>query len=247
MSLRFALLLAALALAPTAAAGACTGRPAPPEPTPTPDLTAEEIAARAADAMLAIRSLHYVIEVEGVHYYIDSPPTTALKHVEGDLLRPDRVRGVMRVNTLGITTDVGFIGIGGLSYITNPLSQRWETLPPEWGWQFAPGLPFDQEVGIPAIVSQVALQKLGLESLEDQSAYRLQGTAPAQEVMRWQPGLAGAGDVTVQVWVDSETFLLHRVHLVELGSDPERPRIWEIAFSEFDQPVEIAPPPVSAS
>ncbi|MFQ5945637.1 MAG: LppX_LprAFG lipoprotein [Anaerolineae bacterium] len=240
-------LLFALAFVAAAAVLACTGSPALPDPSPTPDLTAAEIAQRATEAMLAIRSLHYEIDVEGVHHYIDSPPTTALKHVEGDLLRPDKVRGVMRVNTLGITTDVGFIGIGGLSYITNPLSQRWETLPPEWGWQFDPRLPFDQEVGIPAIVSQVTLDRLGLESLGDRPAYRLHGTALAQEVMRWQAGPAGAGDVLVEVWIDSETFLLHRVRLTELGSDPERPRTWEIAFSQFDEPVQIATPPVAPS
>ena len=240
------LLRLALALAVAAAIQACGGGPASPVTTPTPDLTAAEIAARATEAMLALRSLHYEIDVEGVHHYIDSPPTTALKHVEGDLLRPDKVRGVMRVNTLGITTDVGFIGIGGRSYITNPLSQRWETLPPEWGWQFDPGLPFDEEVGIPAIVSRVSLDKKGIEFLGDRSVYQLQGTAPAGVVMTWQGGLIEAGDVLVKVWVDSETFLLHLIHLVELGSDPERPRTWEIAFSRFDQPVEIAPPPVAA-
>ena len=110
-----------------------------PTPTPTPNLSAEEIVNRSSQAMLAINTLHFTIDLTGSLDYIDRPPTTALKHVDGDLFRPDKVRGLVKVSSLGIVTEIGLISIKGQSYVTNPLNQRWEILPPEWGWYFIRG------------------------------------------------------------------------------------------------------------
>ncbi len=218
-----------------------------PTPVPTPDLTAKEIANRASAAMLAADTLHYAITLSGRLAYIDRPPTTALKSVEGDLLRPDRVTGLVKVSSLGIVIEIGLISIEGQSYVTNPLNQRWEPLPAEWGWYFDPSLPFDEEHGIPAVVPLVELEKAGLEEIEGQTYYRLKGVTQGELIRWWTAGLIGPGDVPLELWINTDTFLIQRVHLVELESDPERPTEWDIAFSSFNQPLDIQPPPVAES
>lgn len=214
-----------------------------PTPIPTPDLPAAEIANRASEAMLATDTLHYAITLSGRLAYIDRPPTTALKSVEGDLLRPDKVTALVKVSTLGIVTEIGLISIDGLSYVTNPLNQRWEVLPPEWGWYFDPSLPFDDEYGIPAVVPQVELEKTGIVDLDGKAYYHLKGITQGEIITWWTAGLIGSGDVPLELWIDTETFLIHKVHLVELSSDPERPTEWEITFSDFNQPLDIQAPP----
>jgi hypothetical protein len=55
-------------------------------------------------------------------------------------------------------------------------------------------------------------------------------------------GLIPAGNVILDAWIDSETDLIHRVHLLLPDSDQEEPTEWTIKFSDFGQPVEIQAP-----
>lgn len=213
--------------------------------TPTPDLSAAEIINRSSRAMLAAKTLHFTIDLTGALDYIDRPPTTALKHVEGDLLRPDKVRGLVKVSSLGLVSEIGLISIEGQSYVTNPLNQRWQLLPSEWGWYFDPRLPFDEQYGIPAVAPTIPMRKVGVEQVGDRFHYHLEGVAQGEQITWWTAGLIASGDVPIGVWIDTETFLIHRVHLVELASDPEQPTEWDIQFSDFDQPLEIEAPPLA--
>jgi hypothetical protein len=216
-------------------------------PTPTPVLAAQEIADRSSRAMLELGSMHFEIGLTGALAYVDNPPTTALKAVSGDLLRPDKVKAVVRLSSLGLVTEVGLISIEGASYVTNPLNQRWEALPPEWGWYFDPRLPFDETVGIPAVVPQVRLEKVGLEERDGTTFYHLRGVARGEQITAWTAGLIAEGEVPVDLWIDTDTFLIHRVHLVELSSKPENPTEWDISLSAFDQPVEVQAPPLDGN
>jgi hypothetical protein len=192
--------------------------------------------------MLAVKTLHFSIDLTGSLDYLDRPPTTALKHVDGNLQRPDRVQALVKVSNLGIVSEIGLISIEGDSYVTNPLNQRWEPLPPEWGWYFDPRLPFDEQYGIPAVIPNVPLKKVDVKEIEGRPAYYLEGMAQGEQITWWTAGLITSGDVPVQIWIDTESFLIHRVHLIELNSDPERPTEWDIRFSNFDQPLNIQRP-----
>ncbi|MBN1220510.1 MAG: LppX_LprAFG lipoprotein [Anaerolineae bacterium] len=215
-----------------------------PTPTPTPNLSAKEIVSRSSQAMLAPKTLHFTIDLTGALDYIDRPPTTALKHVNGDLLRPDKVRGLVKVSSLGVITEIGLISIEGTSYVTNPVNQQWELLPPEWGWYFDPRLPFDEQYGIPSIIPHLTLEKKGVVEIEGHTYYHFEGMAQGEQITWWTAGMVASGDVPVQIWIDTDTFLIHRVHLIELSSDPERPTEWDIQFSDFNQALEIQAPPL---
>lgn len=192
--------------------------------------------------MLRVKSVHFSINLSGGLAYIDRPPTTALKKVEGDLLRPDKVKAIVRISSLGIVSEIGLVSIEGNSYVTNPVNQRWELLPPEWGWYFDPRLPFDKKYGIPAVIPQVEMEKVGVEKIGGRILYHLGGIAQGEQITGWTAGLISAGDIPVDLWIDPETFFIHRVHLVELGSKPDNPTEWDITFSMFNQPVEIQAP-----
>ena len=104
--------------------------------------------------MLSTNSLHLVIELSGKLTYLDSPPTLVLKRAEGDLLRPDRVRAIIKVSSFGFVSEVAVLGLGDEQYVTNPLNQQWEKLPPGQGWIFDPTLIFDPQHGIKSILNQ---------------------------------------------------------------------------------------------
>jgi len=194
--------------------------------------------------MLKAKTMHFNITLSGALDYIDRPPTTALKGVDGDLLRPDKVRATVKVSTLGVVTQIGLISLGETSYVTNPMNQRWQLLPPEWGWYFDPRAPFDEQHGIPAIIPLVPMHKIGVEELEGKSYYHIAGTAQGEQITWWTAGMIASGDVPVDLWIAPDTFEIRKVRLVETTSDEKRPTTWDIIFTQYDVPVEIIAPPV---
>ncbi len=215
-----------------------------PLPTPTPTPSPADIARRAGAQMMTTNSLHYIIELSGKETYLDSPPTMALKRAEGDLVRPDQMRGMVKVSLFGAVAEVGVIGLGDEQYITNPLNQQWVKLPPDYGWYFDPTLIFDPEYGIEPILNETAWTFGPGDEIESQPHHHLHGQLPAALISPLTAGMIGAGEVTMDAWVGQQDAYVRRIQIVELESDPEDPTHWLIEFSAFDEPVDIEAPPV---
>src|SRR5512136_2219771 len=116
-----------------------------PSPAPTPVPT--EVAGEAAAKMQAANSFHFVIAVTGKAAFLDANKTMALKKAEGDLVRPDRARAIAKVTTMGMASEIGIITIGEQQYATNPVTQKWQEVPPEARWDLDLARLFDAEDG----------------------------------------------------------------------------------------------------
>jgi lipoprotein LprG len=195
--------------------------------------------------MMTPNALHFLIELSGEEVYLDGPNTMALKRAEGDLVRPDQVRGIVKVSSFGALAEVGIVGIGDEQYITNPLNQQWVKLPPDYGWYFDPTLMFDPEYGIGSILNETTWA-FGTEDREirGQLHRHLHGQLPAERISPLTAGMIGTGDVLMDAWVGQQDGYVRRIQIVELESDPVDPTQWFIEFSAFDDPVDIEAPPV---
>lgn len=238
---RIGLLLAALSLLTVAGCNALAPGPAP-TPTPTPIPT--DIALRAGEQMLEVNAVHFGMELSGSLTYLDDPPTLALKGVEGDVVLPDRVRAIVRISSLGMISEVGIIGLGDEQYVTNPLNQQWEELPPGQGWYFDPALLFHPEYGIAAILKEGDWTfGTGAGDEQEENYYILHGQVPGEKLFYLTSGMITSGKIDITIWVDKETLYVHKIKLVELESDPENPSQWLMTLSNFDEAVGITAPP----
>ncbi len=215
-----------------------------PSPTPTPAPSADEVAREAGMRMLSIDSVRFVISLSGKLAYLDDPPTLALKHMEGDLVRPDQVRALVQVSSFGVLAELGVIGLGNDKYITNPLSQQWEVLSPELGFYFDTSLIFDPERGIEAVLDETEWAFGEPDVSQEEDYYLLRAQVPGERISPLTFGMVSSGRVDVDVWVDRTDYYVHRIELVELDSDPENPTHWLMELSAFDAPVEIEAPPI---
>ena len=85
---------------------------------------------------------------------------------------------------------------------------------------------------------------MGIEDIDGKSFFHLKGVAQGEQITGWTAGLINYGDIPVDLWIDTETFFIHRVHMVELGSKADNPTEWDITFFEFGQPVQVQAPPL---
>lgn len=213
-------------------------------PTPTPTPSPDDIARQAGRQMLSIDSVHFVLELSGKLTYLDSPPTLALKRMEGDLVNPDQVRALVQVSSFGVIAEIGIIGLGSDQYITNPLNQQWEVLDPTLGFYFDTSLLFDPEHGIEAILEGTDWTFGEPAAYPEGEYYLLQGQVPGERIAPLTFGMVASGRVSVDIWVSRADHYVHRIELVELESDPENPTHWVMELSAFDAPVRIEAPPI---
>jgi|GEM_PF-4201624 len=123
-------------------------------PEPAPTLPPSEILARA-------RSVHFVLERTGAPEYLDFARTRMLRRVEGDVVQPDRLQGVVRVFSLGAITEIRVLRISDRAWIALSGVGRWEELTPERGVVIDPRVFFDAERGPPAQMARASLPRSG--------------------------------------------------------------------------------------
>ena len=54
--------------------------------------------------------------------------------------------------------------------------------------------------------------------------------------------LIGPDPVQVTMWIEPETFFIHRIVAVEPVPGSEEPSVWQVDFSQFDAAFTIEPP-----
>ena len=222
-------LLAALAL--TSLTAGCFSRP-------PAELTAAEIMAKASNAMRNVKSIHFKLTSTGGMMAIGTG--MAARSIEGDVVRPDRLRGTA-VSTFGkLTVDLGFMVIGTHQYVTNPITKKWEEMPAQAN---APNL-LDPDHGATAILKQVSdLKRLADESIDGVDCYHVAGKIGASLIA----GLVGApgtsNTLSGDVWVGTKDFLVRRIRLVGAVASNEPNAIQRVLdLSNFNETISIEPP-----
>lgn len=210
-----------------------------------PDLPAEDLVNKAAASMEALRGFHFVIERTGAPAYIDSRQTLSFRRAEGEYAAPDRARAVVRLILPGLVTDVSVVSVGAVQWETNPLSGQWVELPPDWG--FNPAVLFREDVGLPAILATDLTNKVvatpeRLENGPDMLLYKVTGLVAGERLYDMSGSLIGPEPVEVTMWIEPETFFMHRIVAVEPVVGSAEPSVWQVDFSQFGELFEIAPP-----
>lgn len=188
---------------------------------------------------------HFVIDRKGAPAFLDAEETLSLRRMEGDFVAPDRIRAMVRVIAPGLVSDVQVISIADIQWQTIPLSNQWQQLPPEWG--FNPALLFDPSVGLKPILEAdlVDLQSLGhveLEELPGRWLYALAGRVQGARIYEITYGLIGPEMMDISLWIFPGSFELHRMLITDGSQVDQEATIWTLDFWDYDQEVEIQPP-----
>jgi hypothetical protein len=203
-----------------------------------PELNADQVVAKAADALKTVQSVHF--KVESTKGMMAIGAGLVARAIEGDVVKPDRLQG-KATGTFGrVTVEISFVFVGGQGYITNPITKKWEALP---GAGRATNL-LDPDRGASLLLTKVSkLQKLANESVGGVDCYHLTGDVDASLVAGLVGSTASVPTLTGDLWVGSADFLLRQIHLVGPVSTNEPPEIERVLnLSNFNEQVAINSP-----
>jgi hypothetical protein len=235
----FAAMLAMSAILGGAACGSGEDEPAPMF---SPGLAAPEIIDRCAEAMETVDSYHLVLSHSGG----GTPAALGLEvtRIACDVTRPDRLAGDIEAMLMGSYVDLDLVTVGSLSYLTNPLTGKWEQVSTKFD---AAGM-FDPDTSHGAMLRAMAdPTRINDEKVTGLDCFHIEGEMasgdlfPIVLLLRLTP-IEGAV-VDAEMWVDHEEFLLRRIRFEGQVTADENPGITRtMTLTKYGQEVQIELP-----
>jgi hypothetical protein len=206
--------------------------------TTTTALTASQIIDESSEKMQEIDSFHFALDQVG-----GGTPITMgieMKKAYGDVVRPDRIKMTISGTVSGMSLEVQMVTVGGVMYMTNPLSGKWE-LPPD---EFQILCVLDPNDFIAAVMKGV----VGLTKLDDGKSagvlcYHLSGSIDSGDLSAITGSSAKGVTINVEIWIGKEDLLARSFELSGKITETEVDGIVRtLNLSNYNQPVNIELP-----
>jgi hypothetical protein len=204
-----------------------------------PNVAAEALVADAAAAMGAVESVEFVLERSGAPVFIDEFESIELDRLHGQFRAPERAQAELTVTVDGsLATRLGAVAIDGDVWLSNPVTGRFEPLPP--GFDIDPSRFFDPQGGWQPLLEQ--LQEIVVIGVDDRGGqrYHVRGVAPAAQVADITVGLVTGQDVELDLWIHPGTSLLTAVEFdTVVGTQSSS---WVLELGRYGDQFTIEPP-----
>jgi hypothetical protein len=207
---------------------ACGGK----EPTENPAALLERSAARMEQA----KSYHFLLEFEGGTAEIVRG--LLMRRAEGTFAGVDNLDSQVLVSVGPIDARVGIRVVNGESWITNPLTQRWERE------QVSVAQLFDLSTGVTALMRSAQRPKLaGNETIDGVPVRRIDAELPSER-FTLLPGVQPGQTLKASAWAGTQDDLVRRLEVSGrvFAATPTTEGKVRLTLSAFDAPVTIEPP-----
>ena len=233
--MKWRVMAAFVVLVSTAAACSSTA-----ETTTTAPPTAAEVLAAAAETMGSVETIQFSIERSGEPVYIDTQGFLEFVSAGGRYAAPGGAEALVAVSAFGLTTEIGAVIIEGQTWLTNPITGRWEPAPA--GYAFDPATLFDPEVGLRAMLLEgiPTVEDVGDEIVEEEALRHVRFTASGSRVEVVTAGLVRAEDVTIDAWIELDSGEVRRAAFsTPIGQSLTE---WDLTLFDYGAEVTITPP-----
>lgn len=212
------------ALAALLLIGACSG-----DAGELPDV--DDLLQRSAAAMASVETAEFEMTVGGTPVRISG---LEMRSASGVYVAPNSARAVLTMRLGDITADLVTISIADRTWLTEPLTGRWNELDPGTG--FNPAVVFGEEGWAPLLTVDLVDATVA----HHDAGYRVEGTAPAVRVATLTSGLVTDQDVTITLIIDDDTAHLLEVRFSTTSDDGTTD--WQIRLGPFDRPATVEAP-----
>lgn len=206
------------------------------------DPAIDEILSGAADRLEETESMAFTMELEGTTY-VDGAETIKLEGAEGTMQRPDRVDVTFTAEVLGSQQiSIRMITIGEDAWITDIVTGKWVSSPPEFGYN--PSVLYDAEDGLGPLMDQMSDPTLeDSEEIDGRDTWHVSSTVDGDAISAMTSGTMRGNAQSVDLWIDKETNDILRIKIAEpTDEDLEDPATWTLTLSKHDEDVSIEDP-----
>lgn len=206
------------------------------------DPSVDDILMGAADRLEDSESMSFTMELEGTTY-VDEAETIQLLGAEGTMQRPDKVDVTFTARFLGSQQiSIRMITIGEEAWITDLVTGKWVSSPPEFGYN--PSILYDDENGLGPVMSRMDDPKLaGSEEIDGRDAWHITAVVDGEVTEAMTSGTMRGSKQGLELWIDKETNDILRIRISEpTDEDLEDPAIWTLTLFDHNKDVKIERP-----
>lgn len=178
--------------------------------------------------------------------------TLAFKYAKGEFEAPDRIDANVEISLGEFGTTADLIAIGHDHYLRGDLITAGQWVSAELIPGFTPASLMTEDGGIAhALNSITSLEMVGKKDLDGVNVYHLRGKVRAVDVNALTFGLIRTqeGELDIDVYILVEEKQVEQIVLREpppADIQDAQDTIWTISFMDYNQPVSITPPDISA-
>ena len=218
---------------------ACGNGEETPPTGPLPTLTPEDIIDKASPRLDELESFHFDLSQKGG----GTPIAMGLEMTGtwGDIAPPDKLAMKIEATWMGQFMEAELVTVGTTTYMTNPLSGKWELLSDD----FNAVTLFQPNTGIRAVMESITdLNLLDPETAGGTRCFHLKGLLDSKVLDGFAVGHAAEGlPVETDIWIGAGDFLLRKVMFDGQITEEENAGIIRtLELSLFNEPVEIELP-----
>jgi len=201
-------------------------------------LSASQIIEKSSEKMQAINSFHFALDQVGGGTPIAMG--IEMKKADGDVVRPDKLKMTISGTVSGMSLEVQMITIGGVMYMTNPLSGKWE-LPPA---EFKVLSVLDPNAFIATVMKNVT----GLTELNDEESagvicYHLSGSISSDDLSAITGSSVKGVAINIEIWIGKDDLLVRNIKVTGKITETEVQGIVRtLNFSNYNEAVKIELP-----
>lgn len=206
------------------------------------DPPVDEIFSGAADQLQGTESMAFKMEIEGTTF-VDGAGSIKLQGAEGIMQRPDKVDVTFTAEVLGTQQiSIRMITIGEEAWITDIVTGKWVSSPPEFGYN--PSVLYDDEDGLGPVMDRLDDPTLeGSEEIDGRDAWHVSGTVDGDVIKSMTSGTMRGSSQTLDLWIDKETNDILRIRIAEpTDEDIDDPATWTLTLSKHNEDVTIENP-----
>lgn len=206
--------------------------------TPAASLTAAQVITTASDKLDTVNSFHCTLDQTGGGTPIGNG--VEMTRFDGDILRPDRLKATITGTVSGMSIGIQMISVGTVTYMTNPLTAKWEQLSP----QFAILSVFNPNTGITTIMRGITNPaKLKDEQSAGVMCYHLSGSVDSEKLTPITGSSVKGTAINVELWVGKDDSLVRSIKLTGKITENEVSGIVRtLSLSNIDESINIALP-----
>lgn len=202
----------------------------------TDEVDPVEVLAAAAERMETVRSFHFVLTHEGGTAEIVRG--LMMESAEGDVAGPDRMQMQVKARAGPLNVEVGIVILPDESFITNPITGRWE--------REAISLEgiFDPSSGATGLMRSLDdARVIGSERIGGVEVYAIEATVDSGDLTFFAPEAEPGRSLTARAWIGIDDSLVHRIE-IDGAVAPGEPDglLRRLTLSRFDEEIEIVAP-----
>ena len=184
-----------------------------------------------------VDSVRFQLVRSGAPVYIDQVESIALDELEGRFALPASADAILQVTVNdALGTRLGAVAIGDEVWLSNPVTGKFETLPP--GFDLDPSLFFDPKGGWQPLIE--SLRDVTFTGELPNGRYAVTATAPAERMQSITAGLVRGQDVELDLELNPITA---EVLAIAFSTEFDGATTdWVLNLGDYGESFEIVPP-----